>query len=210
LDELQAGKVGRAKNVHRFDDPKSLVAQRATVDDAWMDLRYPVGQFTAESAVTPEKRKAWIAQLDALPRDLERALASLPDRGLDTPYREGGWTVRQVVHHLADSHLNAYTRIKLALTEETPVIKTYEEQLWAELPDGRDADPGVSLAILGGVHKRLTLLLESLTPEQLARSATHPSWGVIDVDWLIQMYAWHCRHHLGHIGLVRQATRVTT
>ena len=168
-----------------------------------MDLRYPVGKFTADSTVTPEKRKAWIAQLDALPRDLERTLAALPAQALDTPYREGGWTVRQVVHHLADSHLNAYTRIKLTLTEELPVIKTYEEQLWAELPDGKHADPSISLAILGGVHKRLTLLLESLSPEQFARPAHHPSWGSITVDWLMQMYAWHCRHHLAHISLVQ-------
>ena len=173
-----------------------------------MDPRYPVGKFTPDSDVTPEKRQRWIAQVDALPRDLERALAGLPPTLLDTPYREGGWTVRQVVHHLADSHLNAFTRIKLALTEESPVIKTYEEQLWAELVDGRTADPALSMSILDGVHRRMTILLESLTPEQFARPAQHPAWGSITVDWLLQMYEWHCRHHLAHIGLVSGKTPV--
>ena len=200
-----------AKNVHQFDDTNSLAGRAAKADDPQMDPRYPVGKFSAESTVTPEKRKAWIAQLDALPRDLEQAIASLPAQRLDTPYREGGWTVRQVVHHLADSHLNAYTRIKLALTEDMPVIKTYEEQIWAELPDGKSADPSLSLGILKGVHQRLTILLDALSPEQFARPAQHPSWGPITVDWLLQMYAWHCRHHLGHIALVREnSTRVAT
>jgi hypothetical protein len=112
-----------------------------------------------------------------------------------------------VVHHLADSHLNAYTRLKLALTEDSPVIKTYEEQLWAELPDAKNADPAMSLAILEGLHRRLTILLESLSPEQFARPAQHPSWGPITVDWLLQMYAWHCRHHVAHIGLVTSGHR---
>lgn len=173
-----------------------------------MDPRYPVGRFAFDSDVTPEKRRAWIAQLDALPRDLRQALAELPPDRLDTPYREGGWTARQVVHHLADSHLNAYTRIKLALTEDTPAIKTYEEQLWAELPDGRTGDPEPSLAMLDGIHRRLTILLETLTPEQFARTATHPQLGQVSVDFLVQMYAWHCRHHLAHIRSVSQAASV--
>jgi hypothetical protein len=158
----------------------------------------------ADAIVTPEKRREWIATLDALPRDLEGAVTRLPSSSLDMPYRDGGWTARQVVHHLADSHLNAYVRIKLALTEDNPTIKTYEEQIWAELADGKTANPALSIAILDGVHRRLTILLESLTPDQFARSAQHPSWGPVTVDWLLQMYAWHCRHHLAHIGLVAQ------
>jgi hypothetical protein len=106
------------------------------------------------------------------------------------------------VHHLADSHLNAYTRIKLALTEQSPAIKTYEEQLWAEMPDGKSADPAPSLSILDGIHQRLNMLLESLPQEQFARAATHPQWGPITVDFLVQQYAWHCRHHVGHVRLV--------
>jgi hypothetical protein len=170
-----------------------------------MDPRYPVGKFAVDPEVTEEKRRRWIGQLDALPRDLGQALAALPATGLDTPYREGGWTVRQVVHHLADSHLNCYIRIKLALTEDSPLLKTYEQQLWAELPDGKDGDPALSVAILDGVHRRLTILLQSLKPEQFARRAQHPENGPMTVDSLVQMYAWHCRHHLGHIGLVQAA-----
>jgi hypothetical protein len=172
-----------------------------------MDPRYPVGTFTLDKDVTPEKRRAWVAELDNLPRNLENALHQLPAGGLDTPYREGGWTARQVVHHLADSHLNAYIRIKLALTEQAPAIKTYEEQLWAELPDGKSADPAISMGILDGVHRRLTILLESLTPEQFARPATHPQWGHMTIDFLVQLYAWHCRHHVAHVGLAAEAAR---
>jgi hypothetical protein len=168
-----------------------------------MDPRYPVGKFVFDANVTPDTRRACIRQLETLPRDLRHALAQLPPSRLDLPYRDGGWTARQVVHHLADSHMNAYTRIKLALTEETPAIKTYDEQLWAEMPDGKHADPSLSLGILDGVHQRLHLLLESLSPEQFARTATHPQWGVMTVDFLVQLYAWHCRHHVAHVDLVR-------
>src|SRR5262245_46801346 len=113
-----------------------------------MDPRYPVGKLVFDPDVTAEKRRAWIAELDALPRNMRKAIADLPPSALDTPYRDGGWTARQVVHHVADSHLNAYTRIKLALTENTPTIKPYQEALWAELPDGKTADPALSLGIL--------------------------------------------------------------
>jgi hypothetical protein len=166
-----------------------------------MDPRYPVGPFAPDPDVTPDKRRAWITQLEMLPGDVKQAISELPPGGLDTPYREGGWTARQVVHHLADSHLNAYTRIKLALTEDAPAIKTYEEQLWAELPDSRNTDPAPSVAILEGVHNRLTTVLESLTAEQFSRPATHPQWGRITIDFLVQLYAWHCRHHVAHIRL---------
>lgn len=170
-----------------------------------MDPRYPVGKFALDKEVTPDKRRAWISQLDALPREMKQALAALPPGGLDTPYREGGWTARQVVHHVADSHMNAYIRIKLALSEDTPAIKTYEEQLWAEMPDSKSADPAVSLAILDGVHQRLTILLNSLTDEQFTRPATHPQWGQMSIDFLVQLYAWHSRHHVAHIGLSASA-----
>jgi uncharacterized damage-inducible protein DinB len=184
-----------------------LLAAAAAADDPVMDPRYPVGKFSPDTTVTPEKRRAWIAQLDALPTDLRQALAQLPPGGLDAPYREGGWTARQVVHHLADSHMNAYTRIKLALTEQTPAIKTYEEQLWAELTDSKTADPSLSLAILDGVHQRLTIVLNSLSSEQFARTATHPQWGEMTVDFLLQLYAWHCRHHVAHVSLCGEGIR---
>ena len=173
-----------------------------------MDLRYPVGKFVLDNEVTPEKRRGWIGQLDTLPRNVRSALAELPPDGLDTPYRDGGWTVRQVVHHLADSHSNAYTRIKLALTEDTPALKTYEEQLWAELPDSK-IDVAPSLAMLDGIHERLTIVLKSLIDDQFGRTALHPQWGQITVDVLLQLYAWHSRHHVAHIGLVRSGSGVT-
>ena len=167
-----------------------------------MDPRYPVGKFVLDKDVTADKRRDWIGQLDALPRDVRNALAELPPGGLDTPYRDGGWTARQVVHHLADSHSNAYTRIKLALTEDAPAIKTYEEQLWAQLPDSL-ADVAPSLAILDGIHTRLTIVLESLTEQEFARTAVHPQWGQMSVDMLLQLYAWHSRHHVAHIRLAQ-------
>lgn len=178
-----------------------LRCRGAWTDDARMDPRFPVGPFALDKSVTPEKRRAWIAQLDALPRDMRHAVAQLPPGGLDTPYREGGWTARQVVHHVADSHMNAYIRIKLALTEQSPPLKTYEQQVWAELPDGKSADPALSLAILDGVHQRLTIVLNSLSGDQFANTATHPEWGEMTIDYLIQMYAWHCRHHVAHVAL---------
>jgi DinB superfamily len=167
-----------------------------------MDRRYPVGPFKLDLRSTPEKRHQWIAEMDRLPENMRNALAALPPHGLDTPYREGGWTARQVVHHIADSHLNAYIRIKLALTEENPTLKTYEEALWADLVDSRTGDPAISLGILDGVHRRLTMVLESLTPDQFARPAHHPENGPMSVDRLVQMYAWHSRHHVGHVKLI--------
>jgi uncharacterized damage-inducible protein DinB len=166
-----------------------------------MDPRYPVGRFVLDPDSTADKRRGWITILNALPRDMRTAVSDLPPEGLETPYRDGGWTVRQVVHHVADSHLNAYTRIKLALTEDTPTIKPYEESLWAELPDGKTADPAISLGILDGIHYRLNMVLESLTPEQFVRPARHPELGPMTVDAFVQMYAWHSRHHLAHIAL---------
>jgi hypothetical protein len=168
-----------------------------------MDRRFPVGPFKLDLRVTPEKRRQWIAEMDRLPANMRQALDALPAHGLDTPYREGGWTARQVVHHVADSHLNAYIRIKLALTEDNPTIKTYEEHLWAELVDSRTADPQISLGILDGVHCRLTMVLDSLAPEQFARPAVHPANGPTTVDGLLQMYAWHSRHHVGHVQLIK-------
>jgi hypothetical protein len=168
-----------------------------------MDPRYPVGTFVHDPESTPEKRRTWIAQIAALPADLNAALAALPPGGLDRPYRDGGWTARQVVHHLADSHLNAHTRLRLALTEDNPRIKTYEESEWAKLEDAQYGDPSCSLQILEGLHARFRILLESLRPEQFSRTAELPQWGSISVDWLLQMYAWHCRHHVGHLKQIR-------
>ncbi len=168
------------------------------------DLRYPVGKFNSEVPITTASRAAAIADLAALPANLRAAVAGLTDAQLDTPYRPDGWTVRQVVHHLADSHLNAYTRVRLALTEDNPTIKPYEEQKWAELPDAKSAPAEVSLGILDGAHHRWVSLLRTLTDADLARTVFHPGSGrTMTVDFLTAMYAWHCRHHVAHITSLR-------
>lgn len=167
-----------------------------------MDPRYPVGRFSFDSAITADTRRACIGQLKSLPADLRAAIEALPAAALDTPYRPGGWTARQVVHHVADSHVNAYVRVRLALTEDNPTVRPYAEASWAELSDARSGEPGVSLALLDALHARWTALLESLTPEQFERPALHPDNGAISVDWLLQLYAWHGRHHVGHVKLV--------
>jgi DinB superfamily len=167
-----------------------------------MDPRYPTGRFTYDPAITPEKRAGWVAAIGGLPAELREAVAAIPDNRLDTPYRDGGWTGRQVVHHVADSHINAYIRFRLALTEPGPAVKPYEESVWAELLDARTEHPSVSVGILDGLHRRLHVLLASLGPEDFARTANHPQHGPITVDWLLQMYAWHGRHHVGHLKLI--------
>ena len=167
-----------------------------------LDPRYPVGKFTVDYQVTPEKRTAWIQQIGEFPGVFRAAVHALPQGGLDRPYREGGWTGRQVVHHVADSHVNAYVRFRLALTEKEPRIKTYEESLWAELIDAKTADPSLSLALLDALHHRWHMLLTSLQTPDFARTATHPESGLINVDYLLQMYSWHGRHHTGHLNLL--------
>jgi hypothetical protein len=167
-----------------------------------MDLRFPTGRFTVDPEITAEKRLARIAVIGSFPAELRQALAALPAERLDTPYRPGGWTARQVVHHVADSHMNAYIRFRLVLTEDTPPLKPYAENLWAELSDARTEDPSVSVRILEGVHQRLHALLARLEPDDFARAGRHPQNGDVTVDWLLQMYAWHGRHHIGHLNLV--------
>jgi uncharacterized damage-inducible protein DinB len=167
------------------------------------DLRYPIGKFQPPASVTDAERAVLVDQIAALPAELRSAVSTLDDTQLDTPYREGGWTVRQVVHHVPDSHVNAYTRFKLALTEDVPTIKTYEEAQWAELPEARSAPIGVSLALLEALHQRWVLLLRVLAPAQFARTFRHPEMGVMTLDQQIAMYAWHGRHHLAHITSLR-------
>ncbi|MBB5296866.1 hypothetical protein HNQ10_003726 [Deinococcus metallilatus] len=153
-------------------------------------------------ALTPQERSEAVQAIRALPAELRALVEGQPDTLLETPYREGGWTVRQVVHHLADSHLNALVRLKLALTEDNPTVKPYEEGDWAELPDTRlPLEP--SLSLLDGLHTRWAALLDALTPGQWAREWTHPAQGqTFTVDTLAAMYAWHGRHHLAHIRQV--------
>ena len=168
------------------------------------DPRYPVGRYSAPAEVSPEQRRVWIGQIAEAPAKLRAAVEGLTEAQLDTPYREGGWTVRQVVHHVPESHMNAYVRFKLTLTEDTPPLKPYEEQIWAELIDGKTGDPATSLGILDGVHHRLHRLLTSLAPSDFARTAHHPQHGQVTLDWLVQLYAWHGKHHIGHLKLAQE------
>jgi hypothetical protein len=168
------------------------------------DLKYPIGKFQRPASVTPAERAAFIQEIATLPADLRRAVIGLTSEQLDTPYRPGGWTVRQVVHHVADSHINSYVRLRLALTEEEPPVKGYDEAQWAELQDARRLDPEVSLTLLEALHQRWVALLKSMTDEQFARGFKHSELGVIRLDVNTALYAWHSRHHVAHITALRQ------
>lgn len=166
------------------------------------ELRYPVGRFRPPDARTPGVRAAHMETLRRLPERLRAAVAGLSEAQLDTPYREGGWTVRQVVHHLADSHANAYVRFKLALTEDWPTVKPYDEAAWARLPDSR-LPLDSSLAVLDGVHRRLAALLESMSEADFQRGLNHPEMGRMTLAAKLAMYDWHARHHTAHITTLR-------
>ena len=168
------------------------------------DLRYPVGEFQAPKSVDEKLRAELIQQVAEAPSRLRAAVGGLSDQQLDTPYRPGGWTVRQVVHHIPDSHLNAYIRFKLALTEQDPTIKPYEQQLWAELHDSRTAPIEMSLSLLESLHKRWVLLLQSLKPSEFSRTFRHPELGLMTLDKTLALYAWHGRHHVAHITSLRE------
>jgi uncharacterized damage-inducible protein DinB len=168
------------------------------------DLRYPIGPFSYDGQMTDARRGVCIARIAAAPGRLRAAVTGLDDGQLDTPYRPGGWTVRQVVHHVPDSHLNAYTRIRLALTEDTPTIKPYEEARWAELPDARTLPVEISLRLLESLHARWVQLLERLTAADGARPLRHPEHGrIMTVDELLALYAWHGDHHTAHVTSLR-------
>jgi hypothetical protein len=164
-----------------------------------MDPRYPIGKFDPEDA-TP--LPALIETIAALPRDVQKAVARLTMTQLDTPYREGGWTGRQVVHHLADSHLNAYVRFRLALTEDAPTIKPYNEKAWADLADAKSGPIDVSITLLEGLHARWAALLRSMGADAFRRTFVHPERGEMSLDRNTRLYAWHCRHHLAHLALL--------
>ncbi len=166
-----------------------------------MDERYPIGKFTFDGEITTAVIKSWVKEIEDLPRLLRAEVKNMNIEQLDTPYRPGGWTVRQVVHHLADSHMNAYIRFKLALTEENPTIKPYEEGKWAELPDSK-LPINVSLDLLDALHKRLASLLNHLSPNDLKKTFIHPKSGEVSIGRNIGLYAWHGQHHLAHITSV--------
>jgi hypothetical protein len=171
---------------------------------ATLDLRYPVGQFNRSATVSVAQRTECIEELSRLPERAAAATRALSIEQLDTPYRDGGWTVRQVVHHMADSHINAYVRMRLAATEENPPAKTYDEQAWANLADSRTAPIELSLGLLDHLHRRWVMWLRLLDAPLFARTVQHPEWGTISIDNLLELYAWHCRHHVAHITELRK------
>ncbi len=167
------------------------------------NLRYPIGRFTPLEATSPEIRSAQIEVLRSLPETLQSAVSGLNVQQLDTPYREGGWSVRQLVHHIADSHANSYVRCKLALTEDWPTIKTYDEKAWAELADSRDVPIDVSLQLIGALHARWVALLESLSEADFQKGYHHPESGPQNLATVLAIYAWHSQHHTAHITSLR-------
>jgi uncharacterized damage-inducible protein DinB len=172
--------------------------------DAPADPRFPIGPFAYAGPASAAARGHLLDQIAECPAALRAALAGLGEEQLDTPYREGGWTVRQVAHHLPDSHLNAYTRCRLALTEDEPTIKPYAEGAWAELVDARTAPAEMSLALLEALHARWVMLLRSLPEAEFARRLVHPESGVMTLDRLLALYAWHGRHHVAQVCALRE------
>jgi len=168
------------------------------------DLRYPIGRFSYNGPLTEDRKQAFLDDIARAPANLRAAVKGLSDAQLDTPYRPGGWTVRQVVHHVPDSHLNSYMRFKLALTEDEPTIKPYAEDRWAELADTKATPVDVSLTLLESLHDRWVRLLRSLGPEDWKRTFRHPELGTMTLERTLALYAWHGRHHVTHITGLRE------
>jgi hypothetical protein len=162
-------------------------------------LRYPVGKAPRVAALDAAARTAMIDAIAEAPARYRSRTAGLSDAELDTTYRPGGWTIRQVVHHVPDSHMNAYIRMKLAITEDTPAIRTYMEERWAELPEAKSGPVDMSLALLEALHRRWVTFLRALPEAAFARTFKHPEWNDVTIDGAIALYEWHCRHHLAHI-----------
>lgn len=172
------------------------------------DLRFPVGKFQMEDDnLTDEERRQLIEQIAETPDRLREAVGGLSDEQLDTPYRPEGWTVRQVIHHVPDSHLNSYIRLKLALTENEPTIRPYDEAQWARLPDSQETPVEVSLKLLDALHQRWVILLRALTPADFQRAFRHPELGLVSLNKYLALYAWHGRHHVAHITSLRERMR---
>jgi hypothetical protein len=183
---------------------ESSVKKHSHLETKMSDLRYPIGKFHFDGPPTEQQRKKFIDDISQAPANLRAALKGLSDQQLDTPYRPDGWTVRQVAHHVPDSHLNAYVRFKLALTEPEPTIKPYAEDLWAQLPDTQATPVDVSLTLLESLHNRWVRLLRSLEPEDWKRSFRHPELGLVSLEKNLALYAWHGRHHVAHVTSLRE------
>jgi len=173
------------------------------VIDLMIDPRYPIGEFESPTAFDPAACRAAIAAIEETPARLREALGGLTDAQVDTPYRDEGWTVRQVVHHLADSHMNAYCRCKLTLTEDVPTIRTYDEKRWAELAEARTGPVDLSLAVLDAVHRRWVVALRSMDQGDLLGRLDHPEMGAMQLYQLVHLYGWHGPHHIAHITRLR-------
>jgi uncharacterized damage-inducible protein DinB len=169
-----------------------------------MDLRYPIGEFKYEKSLSADERAACLATIEETPARMRAAVAGLSEEQLDTPYRPEGWTVRQVVHHVPESHLTSYTRFKLALTEDEPTIKPYFEDRWAQLDDARQAPISLSLDLLDAVHGRWIWFLRSLKQEDFQRTFRHPDLGIVSLDKNVALYAWHGPHHVAQITSLRE------
>ena len=174
-----------------------------TPDVATDAQRYPIGRFQRQSESSTEQRAEYIARIAAQPANLSAAISGFDSADYAMPYRPGGWTVRQLVHHMADSHANAYIRVKLALTEHEPTIKPYDQDAWVALADSELVSPLVSLTMFTAIHERLVAVLQSLEPEHFARVLVHPDNGPMTLDQLVALYAWHGDHHVRHIQLFR-------
>jgi len=168
------------------------------------DIRYPIGPLKIDDTITREKRLKYLDQFAETPAMLRQAVTGLASSQLDTPYRPQGWTIRQVAHHLADSHMNAYVRFKMALTEDNPTVKSYEQERWAELEDSHTAPVEDTLSVFDGLYRRWIILLRSLSPEGFARTLNHPDWGTIRLDCYLSICVWHGIHHIAHIKGMRQ------
>ena len=168
------------------------------------DPRFPIGKLAFDRDITQEKRRGWIDAIRHTPAQFRAAATGLTEAQLDTPYRDGGWTARQVIHHMPESHANAWIRFKLALTEDSPTIKPYDEDAWAKLPDVALASIDSSLALLDALHQRWVALLDVMKPEDFTRPLTHPERGQITLDTLLQIYAWHGPHHTAHVEMVKK------
>jgi hypothetical protein len=168
------------------------------------DPRYPLGKFSFEGNMTEQQNARCLDDIEQTPARLRAAVSGLNDQQLDTPYRDAGWTVRQVVHHVPDSHMNSYVRFKLALTEDEPTIRPYMENLWAELPEAKSAPIELSLTLLESLHQRWMLALRGIKPEEWKRNLRHPEMGLLSLEKTLALYAWHGRHHVAHVTSLRE------
>ena len=168
------------------------------------DPRYPIGKFSFDGPLTADQKKQYLNDIDQTPARLRTAVRGLSEQQLNTPYREGGWTLRQLTHHVPDSHMNAYIRFKLALTEDEPTIRPYMEDRWAELPESKQAPIDVSLALLDSLHQRWTIVLRNIPDADWKRTFRHPEMGLLSLEKTLALYAWHGRHHVAHVTTLRE------